>query len=244
MISGNRSILTRVAVPSSRRSGRSDKYAAPHRSIPTGPPGSQMTKHSYSLRAKLFGRERTYWLGADGLEWNDRNGPHRLPYAEIDETIVYKVRFLGSSATYWRCVLRSRLERRITLCAASYTGWRRIEDRTESYIPFIKELEARISDANPRLQTRRRGQLVQRTGRASRAHRRVGPPRSPALQSRPLCPHRCVDHAPAGSATSRASNSSRAGGRRISGKVRDRSRANSSRHVGQPRADHRRIFIS
>src|SRR5439155_1843937 len=34
--------------------------------------------------------------------------------------------------------------------AASRCGPGRIEDRTASYIPFIKELEARIAAANPR----------------------------------------------------------------------------------------------
>jgi KDO2-lipid IV(A) lauroyltransferase len=123
--------------------------AATHFLLAAEPSGRVMKDLSYSFRASAFSNERTYRLGADGLEWHEGSRPCRLAYAEVDKTIIYKVRFAGSSATHWRCVLGSRFGGKVKLCAASYTGWRRVEDRIESYMPFVKELEARIAAANP-----------------------------------------------------------------------------------------------
>ncbi len=58
------------------------------------------------------------------------------------------MRFWGSSRKYWCCVLHSG-SRRIRLQAAHWAGFRRHEDRTASYIPFIKQVEARIAAVNP-----------------------------------------------------------------------------------------------
>ena len=70
-------------------------------------------------------------------------------YSTIREVQVYKVRYLGSRATYWRCVLRYGSGGKTCLQAAHFLGFRQIEDQTPTYIPFIKKLEARIAEANP-----------------------------------------------------------------------------------------------
>ncbi len=109
-----------------------------------------MSELTYSFRPGRFARERTYRLCADRVEWQDGRRGGSVSYAEVARVEVCKERFLGSSASYWRCVLCPKAGRKIRLGAASRCGLRRIEDRTEAYIPFIKELEARIATANPR----------------------------------------------------------------------------------------------
>jgi Kdo2-lipid IVA lauroyltransferase/acyltransferase len=108
-----------------------------------------VSEPTYAFRPGRFARERTYRLRAGGLAWQDGNHGGYVPYADIARVEVCKERFLGSSASYWRCVLYPKAGGQIRLGAASRRGLRRIEDCTATYIPFIKELETRIASANP-----------------------------------------------------------------------------------------------
>ncbi|MEP7030815.1 MAG: hypothetical protein ABI830_07765, partial [Pseudolabrys sp.] len=104
---------------------------------------------SYQFKPGGFARERTYHLLPAALEWQDGRTRGQVAYADILRVEVCKERFLGSSASYWRCVLYPASGPAIKLGAASRVGLRRIEDRTAIYIPFIKDLEARVLAANP-----------------------------------------------------------------------------------------------
>ena len=105
-------------------------------------------RHSYSFRAGTLASERQFSLQPSALEW--RTGGHtiQVPYHDISRVSVFKRRFFGSSATYWSCVLTTRAGRKIKLGAASRVGLR-VVDRSASYFPFVKELEARIAAVNP-----------------------------------------------------------------------------------------------
>jgi Kdo2-lipid IVA lauroyltransferase/acyltransferase len=102
----------------------------------------------YSFRAGIFGPERHFSLKPSALEWRAGGRTTRVAYHEISRITVFKRRFFGSSATYWTCILTTRAGRRIRLGAASRAGLG-IVDRSVTYFPFIKELEARIASANP-----------------------------------------------------------------------------------------------
>jgi hypothetical protein len=104
----------------------------------------------YSFRANAIAVETIYRLDDEYIEWSNRNSRGRIPYEEIEKMVVFKERFLGSSATYWSNILHLRSGRRVRLGAAHRAGFRRIEDRTSKYIPFIKELEARVQRATRR----------------------------------------------------------------------------------------------
>ena len=107
-----------------------------------------MTDLAYSFRINRFAPAMTYRQEADTLYWTDGRREGRVAYNSIERVQTYKVRYWGSSATYWRCVLHSVSGPPLYLQAAHYNGFRRIEDRTEIYIPFIKQLEARIATAS------------------------------------------------------------------------------------------------
>ena len=108
-----------------------------------------MTDLDYSFRINRFATCKSYRQDVDTLYWTDGRREGRLAYKSIDKVRNYKVRYWGSSATYWRCELHSKSGPTVYLQAAHYVGFRRIEDRTDTYIPFIKQLETRIAADNP-----------------------------------------------------------------------------------------------
>jgi Kdo2-lipid IVA lauroyltransferase/acyltransferase len=108
-----------------------------------------MTDLEYSYRAGPWSSETTYRPDLDALLWKGAKSEGRLDYKAIRVVQVYKVRYFGSRKSYWRCILRYGTGRKIHLQAAHFAGLRRIEDRTATYIPFVKRLEARIAAANP-----------------------------------------------------------------------------------------------
>ena len=108
-----------------------------------------MTDLVYSFRIGRFARETTYRLEADALHWTDGRREGRVAYDSIPRMQSYKVRYWGSSATYWRCVLHPASGPSIVVQAAHYKGFRSVEDRTELYLPFVQQLGERIAAANP-----------------------------------------------------------------------------------------------
>ena len=105
-----------------------------------------MPGDSYSFRSSRSAPERQYRLTPDRLTWTgSENG---IAYRDVARVKVYQSRFWGSSKSYWTCKLYPYQGRKIYLSAAHVLAGRAIEDRTKRYIPFIKELEARIAGAN------------------------------------------------------------------------------------------------
>jgi len=106
-----------------------------------------VTDFSYSYRSSVFASERHYVLSPDRLAWTGAIGGS-VAYCDIAKVKVYQTRFWGSSRSYWTCILYPYRGKKIYLGAAYRLRGRTIEDRTQAYIPFIKELEARITAAN------------------------------------------------------------------------------------------------
>jgi Kdo2-lipid IVA lauroyltransferase/acyltransferase len=103
----------------------------------------------YSFRLSRGAAETAYRHDREALHWTSVRGEGHLAYADIRNIAIYKVRYFGSRATYWRCDLTDHRRRRIRLQAAHFSDRGRIEDRSATYIPFVKELESRIGTANP-----------------------------------------------------------------------------------------------
>jgi len=106
-----------------------------------------VTDFSYSFRPSALASERHYTLTPDRLIWTGAD-EGSVAYREIVKIKVYQTRFWGSSRSYWTCILYPYGGKTIHLGAAHRVRSRAIEDRTQTYIPFVKELEARISTAN------------------------------------------------------------------------------------------------
>src|ERR1700732_1514238 len=100
-----------------------------------------MTDMSYSFRAPRWSAETAYRLDRDVLRWTSGRGDGQVAYAEIRKVAIYKVRYFGSRATFWRCDLTDVRGRRTRLQAAHCADGGGIEDRSATYIPFVKQLE-------------------------------------------------------------------------------------------------------
>lgn len=108
-----------------------------------------MNTLTYTYRPNPLVAERHYRLETDALAWDSGGATRRVAYRDIVEVRVFKARYLGSATTYWSSVLLSQSGDKIKLSAAHRVGFRAVEDHTATYIPFVKELEARIKSANP-----------------------------------------------------------------------------------------------
>jgi Kdo2-lipid IVA lauroyltransferase/acyltransferase len=107
-----------------------------------------MTDLTYSFRISRRSVETTYRLAPHGLTWGRARDGGSVPYRAIVKVQTYRVRFLGSRKTYWRCDLFDLRGQRIRLQAAHCAEDGRIEDRAATYMPFVERLKSRIAGAN------------------------------------------------------------------------------------------------
>jgi hypothetical protein len=101
---------------------------------------------AYSFRAHAFVKEAT-WRTEDGMLTCERQGQTmRFPLAEAtDVRLVFDPTRL--SYNRFRCNVRFRDGREAVLINQSYSGFADFEDRSVSYVPFVRELIARITQA-------------------------------------------------------------------------------------------------
>ncbi len=95
-------------------------------------------------------------MAGDGLEWCDDRRGGRVAYEDVVELCAYKVRlldpFAGALTRQHRCMVRLRNGSRFILVSTSYAGFRQIEDRLAQFLPFVRELEHRVRQRNPKLE--------------------------------------------------------------------------------------------
>ncbi|HXN85380.1 MAG TPA: hypothetical protein VN867_04880, partial [Candidatus Binataceae bacterium] len=101
---------------------------------------------TYSFRRSIYVPERTYRLGPGSLDWQDERDKGSLKFADVSRVRVYAIP--SSIFPTLRCVLRSRTGQTVVLDATHYRGFNSTEDRSASYLPFARELVARIAAAN------------------------------------------------------------------------------------------------
>jgi KDO2-lipid IV(A) lauroyltransferase len=105
----------------------------------------------YSCRARVSQRAHDFELKADRLLQLGSSRTKEIPFSGISEIVVFKERRFGSSRSYWACTIVSA-GRELKLTSGHRVGLLKTEDRTASYIPFIKEFERRALSANPAIQ--------------------------------------------------------------------------------------------
>ncbi len=110
-------------------------------------------EHVHAFRRTIFSPERTYRLGADGLEWRDDAAAGAVAYRDVVAIHEYKSKVWGAlSAELPRrfdYVLLCRDGTRIFLNSTHVVRFRVAENRAASCIAFVTELKARIAAANP-----------------------------------------------------------------------------------------------
>jgi len=105
---------------------------------------------SYSFVSGIFGRERTFRLGADALHWDDGRHSGSIAYADVETVHMYITSQPYGDGTQI-CTIRSRAGARCDLKSKSFRPWGRSEDRSTRYLPFVRDLVGRISSSAPRV---------------------------------------------------------------------------------------------
>src|ERR1043165_6853169 len=96
----------------------------------------------YSCRARVSQRAHDFELKADRLVLQGSPGTKEIPFSGIREIVVFTERRFGSTLSYWACTIVGAVPR-LKLTSGHRVGLLKTEDRTASYIPFIKEFERR-----------------------------------------------------------------------------------------------------
>lgn len=110
-------------------------------------------EYVHAFRRSIFAPERTYRLGASGLEWRDGASSGTVAYGDIVAVDEYKSKVWGAlSAELPRrfdYVLYCRDGSKIVLNSVHVVRFRTGENRAASCTAFVAELKPRIAAANP-----------------------------------------------------------------------------------------------
>jgi KDO2-lipid IV(A) lauroyltransferase len=110
-------------------------------------------EYVHAFRRNIFASERTYRLGASGLEWRDGASSGTVAYGDIVAVHEYKSKVWGAlSAELPRrfdYVLDCRDGSKIALNSVHVVRFRTAENRAASCTTFVAELKSRIAAANP-----------------------------------------------------------------------------------------------
>lgn len=103
----------------------------------------------HAFRASVFSRERRYRLTVDALEWDDGEKRGSVPLRDVTQVRIFHQPGGGFTRTMRRTIVSTRSAGTIMLSSNHYVRLAKIEDRPESYLPFVEALVARVAAANP-----------------------------------------------------------------------------------------------
>ena len=104
-----------------------------------------MTELTHAGRRRFFDRERTYTLGDNALTWQAGEAPQSLRYDAIGEVRLLKYGFGQGQLS-----IRDRDGNTMKLRSHHRRGWGSLENRAQTYVPFVRELCRRVAGANPK----------------------------------------------------------------------------------------------
>lgn len=103
---------------------------------------------SYSFAPGIFSRERTFRLGPEVLQWQDGRRQGTLAYADVESVhIFYLYRSFGFGTQ--TCLFRARSGVQCVLKSKNFRTWGRSDDRSDAYVPFVRDLLGRVCTAAP-----------------------------------------------------------------------------------------------
>jgi hypothetical protein len=110
----------------------------------TAPAAATDALARHSFRSGIHDTEKTYTLYPDRLEITQQGA---APVVH-DLSQVRKVHLKyekGGSRTYYRCLIDSPNRRRLTILSMHWAGIGNVEDRRDSYTPFVRALLLAVS---------------------------------------------------------------------------------------------------
>ncbi len=103
---------------------------------------------SYSFASGILSRERTFHLGPEALQWQEERRQGSLAYTDVDSVhIFYLYRAFGFGTQI--CLLRARSGAQWVLKSKNFRTWGRSDDRSHTYVPFVRDLLGRVAAAAP-----------------------------------------------------------------------------------------------
>jgi len=106
-----------------------------------------MTDLRHSARISLIGGETFWELSRQGVVSGGEQGAVVIPYGNIRSMRL--ITFAGAGGTQARAVLTTFGQGRHKIGSHHYVSLGNFEDRSDSYVPIVRELARRIADANP-----------------------------------------------------------------------------------------------
>lgn len=103
---------------------------------------------SYSFRRSILEKEKTYTLYPDRLEIHGEGSPpevHRL--AQVEKVHIKYER--SKQRAYYQCFIHTPRDK-ISLRHVHFGGIGRIQERSETYTPFVRALLRAVAQQNPR----------------------------------------------------------------------------------------------
>ena len=106
-----------------------------------------MTELTYVFRASLLAKDQTFRFGADALHWQDEKVEGQMALAEI--VLVRLIKFPSFGGDQHYCDVRDQSGAKVRIRSHHYKSMGAFEDRSETYVPFVRELILRVASASP-----------------------------------------------------------------------------------------------
>jgi hypothetical protein len=106
-----------------------------------------MNEPTHEVRASLLDKRRLYRLGDDALHWQDAEREGQLAYADIVQVRLINYPSIGGNNG--QCTVSDRSGKKLKIRSHHYESLGSFEDRSETYVPFVRALSLRVASAAP-----------------------------------------------------------------------------------------------
>lgn len=103
----------------------------------------------HAFKATVFARERRYRLTGDALEWDDGEKHGAIALRDVVRVRVFRQPGGGMGPTMRRTIVHARDGGKVLLASNHYVSLGHIEDRADTYRPFVAALVERVAARNP-----------------------------------------------------------------------------------------------
>ncbi len=106
---------------------------------------------AHSVRNSLRDRETAFRLGDDALTWDNGGEQGSIPYQDIEHLnlITYGADAADPAAIHGQLIIRTRTGPTLKLRSHHLKGLGSFDNRSATYVPFVRELCRRAAAANP-----------------------------------------------------------------------------------------------
>ena len=106
---------------------------------------------AHSVRNSLRDKETAFRLGDNALNWDNGRDQGSIPYQDIEHLnlITYGADAADPDAIHGQMIIRTKAGKTVKLRSHHMKGLGSFENRSATYVPFVRELCRRAAAANP-----------------------------------------------------------------------------------------------